>query len=225
MAGATHILGDWADCLADTPVPEVTEPAFPPAALRFRALSIGSPDHIRVVILGQDPYHGEGQATGLAFSVPAGCRLPPSLRNIFREMESDPALADEPRQDGVLNPADLLTGWHDQGVLLLNTALSVAPGQAGSHAKIGWRAVTDRIVSEVSDRSPGCVFILWGDHAQQRRPLIDESRHLVLAGVHPSPLSAHRGFFGSRPFSLANEWLLSKGLPAIRWKEIQSVLA
>ncbi len=224
MTGEALIPGDWTSCLAGVPIPEVPEPAFPPVALRFRALSIGSPDQIRVVIVGQDPYHGEGQATGLAFSVPAGCRPPPSLRNIFREMESDPALAEESRQDDVLNPADLLTGWHDQGVLLLNTALSVAPGQPGSHAKIGWKAVTDRIISAVSDQSPGCVFILWGDHAQLRRPLIDESWHLVLAGVHPSPLSAHRGFFGSRPFSLANDWLRAKGLPAIRWKEIQSAL-
>ena len=212
----------WEPFLAGVHIPVVPEPAYPPEHLRFRALSAGYPDQIRVVMLGQDPYHCAGQATGLAFSVPAGSKIPPSLRNIFSEIESEPDLANEERQDDFFNGADLLSGWHQQGVMLLNTALSVAPGEAGSHAKIGWEPVTNKIVSAISEQSPACVFILWGAHAQARKPLINTAKHFIIESAHPSPLSAHRGFFGSRPFSRANDWLRSKGLPAVRWKQYQA---
>ena len=212
----------WEPFLAGIHIPVVPSPAYPPETLRFRALSAGSPNQIRAVILGQDPYHGAGQATGLAFSVPAGSKIPPSLRNIFSEIENDPALANEERQDDFFNSADLLSGWHQQGVMLLNTALSVAPGKAASHAKIGWEPFTDKIISVISEQSPSCVFILWGAHAQAKKSLIDTTKHLVIESVHPSPLSAHRGFFGSRPFSRTNDWLISKGVPTVRWKQIQA---
>jgi len=181
---------------------------FPPAGRVFAALAATTPDRVRVVIVGQDPYHDDGQAHGLAFSVPAGVPLPPSLRNIFKEMQSDlggaPASGD-------------LSHWAEQGVLLLNSVLTVRAHAAGSHRGHGWEEFTDAVLRAVNRVSPPCVFILWGADAQKKRALVDETRHRVIAGPHPSPLSAYRGFFGSRPFSRTNELLHELGVPPIDW--------
>ena len=195
-------------------------PILPPADRRFAAFAMTPLDTVRIVILGQDPYHGDGQAHGLAFSVPNGARQPPSLINIFRELHDDL---------GIERPVDgNLSGWARQGVLLLNTALSVKKGQAGSHARLGWNVLTDAAISAVSRRSDPSVFVLWGAHARQtfERAVKDagvspeESRHLVLTAPHPSPLSAYRGFFGSRPFSRANAFLQSRGRGRIDWADL-----
>ena len=161
---------------------------------------------MRVVIVGQDPYHGPGQAMGLAFSVPAGVRLPPSLRNIFKELQADTGVPAPTSGD--------LTPWAQRGVLLLNTALTVTDGKPGSHAKLGWTEVTDAIVRAVSQERDGVVFMLWGSHAQARAQSVDARRHHLLVAPHPSPLSASRGFFGCRHFSRANALL---GAKAIDW--------
>ena len=186
---------------------------YPPREERFAALTLTPLDEVKVVILGQDPYHGPGQAHGLAFSVPDGMRLPPSLRNIYKELESD--LGVPARQDGDL------TRWATQGVLLLNTSLTVEAGKAGSHAGRGWEAITDACVRAVAARHQSSVFILWGSHAQQKARRIPElgagSPHLVIESPHPSPLSAYRGFFGSRPFSRANAFLRDGGRDPIDW--------
>ena len=177
----------------------------------FAALALTPLDAVRIVILGQDPYPTPGHANGLAFSYVGPPPLPRSLVNIHRERSDDLGLA---------APADGdLTPWAKQGVLLLNTALTVREGasKAGSHLLLGWGAVTDAIIAAVSRERRHAVFILWGNPAQAKRSLIDESRHLVLASAHPSPLSARRGFFGSRPFSKANAWLTAKGQQAIDW--------
>ena len=188
-------------------------PVYPPSGLRLRALALTPPEAVRVVILGQDPYHGPGQAHGLAFSVPHGVRLPPSLRNIYRELEAD--LGVPPRTDGDLER------WARQGVLLLNTSLSVEEGKAGSHSGKGWERVTDACIAAVADSAEPVVFILWGRHAQAKRPLIEQARngarHCILESVHPSPLSARRGFFGSRPFSRANAFLKASGRGEVEW--------
>lgn len=186
---------------------------YPPRGQRLRALELTPLDRVKVVILGQDPYHGPGQAHGLAFSVPEGVRIPPSLQNIHKELESDLGLA---------RPAHgNLDHWARQGVLLLNTALTVEAGQAGSHAKRGWQPITDALIAAVAKREEPCVFILWGSHAQSKAAKVaelDESgRHLILRSVHPSPLSAHRGFFGSKPFSQANRFLEQHGRGEIAW--------
>lgn len=185
------------------------ETIYPPAPVIFRALSsLPSPAATKVVILGQDPYHGAGEANGLAFSVNAGIKLPPSLRNIYRELQSDL---------DVLNPnSGELSGWAAQGVLLLNSVLTVAADQAGSHGKLGWHSISDAIIASVNQHSPACVFILWGKWAQNKAGQI-APRHAVFTAAHPSPLSAYRGFFGSRPFSQANQWLTSHGQTAIDW--------
>ncbi|MEN5082150.1 uracil-DNA glycosylase [Bosea sp. TWI1241] len=177
----------------------------------FAALALTPLECVRVVILGQDPYPTPGHANGLAFSHVGGGALPRSLGNIFRELADDLGT-------GAGRPGDL-SDWARQGVLLLNTALTVREGatQAGSHLRLGWRAVSDAILAAVSERRPHAVFILWGAPAQAKRALIDESRHLVLASTHPSPLSARRGFFGSQPFSRANAWLAEKGEAPIAW--------
>jgi len=183
-----------------------------PAPERFlAALALTPLDEVRVVILGQDPYPTPGHANGLAFSYVGPPPLPRSLVNIYKERAEDLGLA-------VPSGGDL-SGWAKQGVLLLNTALTVREGatQAGSHLKLGWRAVTDAILAAVSQQRPHAVFMLWGLPAQAKRSLIDESSHLVIASAHPSPLSARRGFFGSKPFSQANDWLKAKGQPAIDW--------
>lgn len=181
---------------------------YPPGPLRYRALELVAPEDVRVVIVGQDPYHGAGQAMGLAFSVPRGVRVPPSLANIFKELGADLGLARPGHGD--------LTAWAKQGVLLLNTALSVEAGSAGSHAKIGWTAVTSDLLAAASAASPAAAFLLWGNHARALAPLVDTNKHLVLEAAHPSPLSA-RSFLGCRHFSQANAFLGRKGRGAIDW--------
>ena len=183
-----------------------------PAPERFlAALALTPLDNVRVVILGQDPYPTPGHANGLAFSYIGPPPLPRSLVNIYKERAEDLGLAAPASGD--------LSDWAKQGVLLLNTALTVREGatQAGSHLKLGWRAVTDEILAAVSQQRPHVVFMLWGLPAQAKRALIDESRHLVIASAHPSPLSARRGFFGSKPFSQANDWLKAKGEAPVAW--------
>lgn len=177
----------------------------------FRALELTPFDDIRIVLLGQDPYHGEGQAHGLAFSVPEGCKVPPSLRNIFKEITSD-IYADMPQ----IFSSDL-SRWAQQGVLLLNAALTVEAGRAGSHRKLGWHMLTDQIVATLNQKCQHLVFLLWGAHAHAKGALIDPHKHLVLKAVHPSPLSAYRGFFGCRHFSQANTYLLEYGQEPIIW--------
>lgn len=185
---------------------------FPPRGQRLKALELTPLDSVRVVILGQDPYHGPGQAHGLSFSVPDGVRQPPSLANIFKELQAD---------CGVERPVSgSLERWARQGVLLLNNALTVESGQAGSHAGRGWEAITDAAVAAVAARSEPTVFILWGRHARtkaERVKGLTTGPHLVLTSAHPSPLSAHNGFFGSRPFSQANEFLGKNERGAIDW--------
>jgi uracil-DNA glycosylase len=186
---------------------------YPPRGQRLRAFELTPLDEVRVVILGQDPYHGPGQAHGLCFSVPDGVQVPPSLVNIYKELESD--LGIERRSSGNLER------WARQGVLLLNNSLTVEAGRAGSHAGKGWDAITDAAVAAVARRAEPSVFILWGSHARNKAARVPElgprSRHLVLTSPHPSPLSAHSGFFGSRPFSKANAFLASHGRGTIDW--------
>jgi uracil-DNA glycosylase len=181
---------------------------LPAAPGLFAAFQLTPPDRVRVVILGQDPYPTPGDAHGLAFSVARGTPLPRSLANIFREMRED--IGSAPAQGN-------LSGWAAQGVLLLNTVLTVEAGQAGSHRRLGWQALTDEAIGTVSARLEPAVFILWGADAQGKRPLIDAARHLVIESAHPSPLSARRGFFGSRPFSRANAFLRERGRGEIDW--------
>lgn len=184
---------------------------FPPAADRFRALELTPLDRVRVVILGQDPYHGAGQAHGLAFSVRPGVRPPPSLVNIFKEMESDLGVA--------RSRHGLLDHWARQGVLLLNSVLSVREGAAASHQKRGWEPFTDAVIHAVAAREAPAVFILWGAHAQKKAAFVGDEggRHLVIRSAHPSPLSARHGFFGSRPFSRTNAFLEAQGQAPIDW--------
>ena len=187
---------------------------YPPAALRYRALELVPPAGVKVVILGQDPYHGAGQAMGLAFSVPRGVRVPPSLGNIFKELKSDLGIARPDHGD--------LTAWAAQGVLLLNTSLSVEEGRAASHTRIGWEAVTDSLIAFASSAAPAAVFMLWGNHARAKAPLVDRTRHLVLEAAHPSPLSA-RKFLGCRHFSQANAFLAEHGRQPVRWDLVTSI--
>ena len=182
---------------------------FPPHEQVFAALSFAEPRDITVVILGQDPYHEHGQAHGLSFSVQPHVTIPPSLRNIFIERENDLGL--QPPIHGTLTP------WAQQGVLLLNTSLTVREGSAGSHAKKGWEEITDHIIRTVNDNTERCVFILWGAHAQAKKKLITQGHHAILEAPHPSPLSAYRGFFGSAPFSRTNELLQEAGRAPIDW--------
>ncbi len=186
---------------------------FPPKGTRLRALELAPLDQVKVVILGQDPYHGPGQAHGLSFSVPDGVPVPPSLVNIYKELETDLGVA----RRGTGN----LEHWARQGVLLLNTSLTVEAGKAGSHAGKGWEAITDAAVAAVAAREVPSVFILWGNHARKKAlnvpRLAQGGPHLVLASPHPSPLSAHAGFFGSKPFSKANAFLNETGRGAIDW--------
>ena len=182
---------------------------YPPDDQVFAALSYFSPTDVSVVILGQDPYHEHGQAHGLSFSVQPNIPIPPSLRNIFAERENDIGL--KPPVHGTL------TQWAQQGVLLLNTSLTVREGVAGSHAKKGWEAITDQIIRTVNDNTERCVFILWGAHAQAKKKLITQGHHAILEAPHPSPLSAYRGFFGSSPFSRTNALLQEAGRAPIDW--------
>lgn len=183
----------------------------PPHDQLLQALELTPFDRVRVVILGQDPYHGPGQAHGLAFSVPPGVPPPPSLRNMFKELASDL---------GAAPTHGHLVGWASQGVLLLNATLSVEDGRAGSHQGRGWEAATDRVVSLLNEREKPAAFLLWGSHAQKKAAQVARSRHLVLEAPHPSPLSAHRGFFGCRHFSRANAWLEERGERPIDWLAI-----
>lgn len=182
---------------------------FPQGKEIFAALNLTPFDSVKVVVLGQDPYHGPGQAHGLSFSVPDGVPIPPSLRNIFKELQTD--LKIQAPRDGNL------TCWAKQGVLLLNATLTVEMGMAGSHQGKGWELFTDKIVKALNDRKSNLVFILWGSYAQKKAAYVDRSRHQVIESPHPSPLSSHRGFFGSRPFSKTNEYLVSHGIQPIDW--------
>ncbi|WP_068774749.1 uracil-DNA glycosylase [Paenibacillus sp. FJAT-26967] len=175
----------------------------------FNALNYTPFKEVKVVILGQDPYHGPGQAHGLSFSVKPGIPLPPSLRNMFKELRED--LSCDLPDSGYLKP------WADQGVLLLNTVLTVRAGEANSHKGKGWETFTDKVIETISMKTDPVLFILWGSHAQSKVKLIDTSRHGVIRSPHPSPLSAHRGFLGSRPYSKANAWLEERGLSPIDW--------
>ena len=183
---------------------------FPPADRVFNAMQLTAFDAVRVVILGQDPYHGPGQAMGLCFSVPPGVPQPPSLQNIFKELSSD--LGVPPASSGDLTP------WAERGVLLLNAVLTVSPRKPGSHAGKGWERFTDRAVAELSARREGIVFLLWGRYAQQKGEVVDRSRHHVLTAAHPSPYSAASGFFGCRHFSRTNALLEADGREPVEWR-------
>ena len=183
---------------------------FPKGSEWFHALDATPLDQVRVVILGQDPYHGEGQAHGLCFSVQPGVPPPPSLVNIYKELKSDLGLA--PPRHGFLEH------WARQGVLLLNSVLTVEAGRAASHQGKGWEVFTDQVIRLVNEQKRPVVFILWGSYAQKKAGFVDGMRHLVLKSVHPSPLSAHGGFFGSRPFSKANAFLERSGQAAVDWQ-------
>lgn len=176
----------------------------------FEALEKTAYEEVKVVILGQDPYHGPNQAHGLSFSVQPGIKVPPSLKNIYKELEAD--LGISPVSHGYL------TSWAEQGVLLLNTVLTVRESQAYSHRGKGWEKLTDEIIQKLNQREKPIVFILWGKPAQQKISMIDTNKHLIISSVHPSPLSAHRGFFGSKPFSQTNQALLQMGETPINWQ-------
>lgn len=183
---------------------------YPRGTEYFAALNHTPFEKVKVVILGQDPYHGPNQAHGLCFSVRPGVDVPPSLVNIYKELKAD--LGIEPPDHGYLTP------WADQGVLLLNATLSVEAGKAGSHQGKGWEQFTDAIIHALNEDREGLVFVLWGSYAQKKGAFIDTQKHLVLKGPHPSPLSAHRGFFGCKHFSKINEYLISKGQTPIDWR-------
>ena len=183
---------------------------YPPSPLIFNAFNHTPFEQVRVVIIGQDPYHGDGQAHGLSFSVPRGIAPPPSLVNIFKEIESDLGIR--------MNKNGDLTPWADQGVLLLNATLTVEQSKAGAHQGKGWEAFTDTAIAALNAHRDGLVFVLWGSYAQKKGAFIDEKKHLVLKSVHPSPLSAHRGFFGNRQFSTINQYLIKQAQTPIDWQ-------
>lgn len=186
-----------------------TSTVYPPGKLIFNAFDLCPFDKVKVVIIGQDPYHEPGQAHGLCFSVQDGTQFPPSLRNIFKEISDD-----------LGKPVPLsgdLTRWARQGVLLLNATLTVRAGLAGSHQGKGWEEFTDAVIRELNASRDGLVFILWGSYAKKKGAVIDRSRHLVLSSAHPSPLSAYNGFFGNHHFSLTNDWLIKHGEAPIEW--------
>jgi uracil-DNA glycosylase len=183
---------------------------YPPGPLIFNAFNHTPFDQVKVVIIGQDPYHGPDQAHGLSFSVPNGIALPPSLQNIFKEISAD--LNIKMSRDGDL------TGWADQGVLLLNATLTVEQAKAGAHQGKGWEAFTDAAIAALNQHRDGLVFVLWGSYAQKKGAFIDAKRHLVLKSVHPSPLSAHRGFFGNHQFSAINQYLTQHNQTPIDWQ-------
>jgi uracil-DNA glycosylase len=190
---------------------EAGQVIFPKNADIFNAFNHTPFDKVKVVILGQDPYHGEGQAHGLSFSVKKGITPPPSLKNIYKELETD--------IEGFKSPSHgELTQWADNGVLLLNATLTVRAHQAGSHQGRGWEAFTDQAISQLSAQKEGLVFILWGKFAQNKALLIDQKKHTVLKAAHPSPFSAYNGFFGSRPFSKTNEVLQAQGKEPVNWQ-------
>jgi uracil-DNA glycosylase len=182
---------------------------YPPGSFIFNAFNKTPFDKVKVVILGQDPYHGSGQAHGLCFSVQNGVPPPPSLLNIFKELQDD---------IGIQIPHHgNLTKWAEHGIFLLNASLTVRAGEPMSHAKIGWAEFTDTVIRKISDKKEHVVFMLWGKFAQEKRTLIDDTKHLILRTVHPSPLSAHAGFFGCKHFSKANAYLVSKGIDPVDW--------
>jgi len=188
---------------------------YPPGRLIFNAFNHTPFDKVRVVIIGQDPYHGQNnqgqpQAHGLSFSVPDGIDLPPSLQNIYKEIEADLNIK--------MSKSGDLTAWANQGVLLLNATLTVEQAQAGSHQGKGWETFTDMVISALNAHRQHLVFVLWGSYAQKKGVMIDQTKHLVLKSVHPSPLSAHRGFFGNHQFSAINQYLLNQNQPAIDWQ-------
>ena len=187
-----------------------TTTIYPPGGLIFNAFDLCPFENVKAVIIGQDPYHGKGQAHGLCFSVRDGVAFPPSLMNIFKEVESD--MGYKPFPTGNLGR------WARQGVLLLNATLTVRAHQAGSHQRKGWEEFTDSVIKILNNEKENLVFFLWGAYAQRKGASIDKSKHLVLESVHPSPLSAYNGFFGNRHFSRCNEYLISKGIQAIDWR-------
>ena len=182
---------------------------YPPGRLIFNAFNLCPFDRVKVVLLGQDPYHGPGQAQGLCFSVNDGVRFPPSLVNIFKELQSDLGIA--PPTSGSL------VRWAEQGVFLLNASLTVREHQAGSHQNMGWEQFTDAVIRLLAEEREHLVFILWGGYAQRKGAFIDRAKHLVIASPHPSPLSAYHGFFGTKPFSRTNEYLIANGVEPIKW--------
>lgn len=184
---------------------------YPPGSLIFNAFNNTPFNQVQVVILGQDPYHGKGQAHGLSFSVPEGIKPPPSLMNIFKELRSDLGVEMPPNYGN-------LTSWSTQGVFLLNAILTVRDGEPASHSKFGWGEFTDRVIEKISDGTKNTVFLLWGKFAQEKQALIDETKHLVLKAAHPSPLSASNGFLGCRHFSKANQYLSNHGKLPVNWK-------
>jgi uracil-DNA glycosylase len=183
---------------------------FPPGSLIFNAFNTTPINKVKVVILGQDPYHGQGQAHGLCFSVSIGIPKPPSLINIFKELHEDVGIP--------IPDHGNLTHWARQGVFLLNASLTVRNAEPMSHAKIGWAEFTNTVIKIISEKKDRVVFILWGKFAQEKKYLIDESKHLILKAAHPSPLSAHTGFFGCKHFSLSNEWLMKNGIDPVDWR-------
>jgi uracil-DNA glycosylase len=188
----------------------IPTPHYPNKRDIFKALELTPFEDIKVVILGQDPYHGKGEANGLAFSVNKNIKIPPSLRNIYKELNEDMGI-------DIPNHGDL-SNWAKQGVLLLNSILTVSPDKPASHRKIGWEEYTDSIIKQINDNKHNIVFILWGKYAQEKGKYIDESKHLVIRSPHPSPFSARTGFFGSKPFSKCNTYLESKGIEEIDWR-------
>ncbi|KGQ49515.1 uracil-DNA glycosylase [Gallibacterium anatis 10672-6] len=183
---------------------------YPPKADVFNAFRYTEFDQVKVVILGQDPYHGPNQAHGLAFSVRPNVQIPPSLQNIYKELSQDIAGFQIPNHG-------YLVDWAQQGVLLLNTVLTVEQGKAHSHANFGWETFTDRVIATLNQHTQGLVFLLWGSHAQKKGQFIDRQKHCVLTAPHPSPLSAHRGFFGCHHFSSTNQYLIQQGKTPINW--------
>lgn len=185
---------------------------FPAKENIYKALDVTPLENVKVVILGQDPYHGVGQAHGLSFSVNKGVKLPPSLRNIYKEFEEDL---------GITAPVDgFLEEWAKEGVLLLNTVLTVRKGEPNSHKNQGWELFTDEVIKTVNDKCDSVVFILWGGPAQKKKKMLDDNKHLIIEVPHPSPLSSYRGFFGSKPFSKVNTYLESKNKSKINWDKI-----
>ncbi len=199
----------FAKLMEDVDREYATATVYPPRENIFAAPKLVDYDKVRVVILGQDPYHGEGQANGLAFAVNDGVQAPPSLVNIFTELESDIGLKP--------NDGTTLVGWANQGVLLLNASLTVRAGAPQSHSALGWHNLTDAMIKALNKRDKPVAYILWGMSARQKAELIDK-RNFIVSSAHPSPLSAYRGFFGSKPFSKVNEWLARNGMPTVYWQ-------
>lgn len=209
ILGSEFEKGYFKSLTAEISAEYLAGPVFPSSDLIFNAFNLCSFEDTKVVILGQDPYHGEGQAHGLSFSVQDGVKIPPSLRNIYKEIHAD--LEKETPESGNLEH------WAKQGVLLLNSTLTVLEGQPASHQGKGWEEFTDSVIKTISDKKENVVFLLWGKFAQDKANLIDESKHLILKTTHPSPLSAHRGFLSCKHFSKTNEYLKENDLEEIEW--------